>query len=177
MSAMTRERRAARPTIQKVPALVAQLYETAHALHRLFPERQFTPDGHMVGNIGEVVAAYTYGLSLNDKAVNPGFDARVGSDGPTVEIKLTSDRSVGVSSEPKPPEYLVVLEFREAGGFSEVYSGRFPAGLWRRKRKSRRLVKNLRLAELRSEQAKLDPAQRLRQRHALALLNSTFVKR
>jgi hypothetical protein len=177
MSAMTRERHVDCPNVQGVPILIAQLYETVHALHKLFPERHFTPDGHLVGNIGEVVAAYTYGLTLNDKTVNPGFDARIGDDGPTVEIKLTADRSVSVSSVPKLPKYLVVLTYHETDGFHEVYSGEFPVDLWNRKKPSKRHVKNLRLRELADEQAELKPTRRLRQKNALALLNKLFVQR
>jgi len=33
-------------------------------LEKEFEGRRFTPDGHLVGSIGEVVAAYAFGLKL-----------------------------------------------------------------------------------------------------------------
>ena len=55
------------------------LYAASAELERLFPGRKFTLDGHLVGSIGEVVAAYMFGLDLNP-ASTPGFDA-VAPDG------------------------------------------------------------------------------------------------
>jgi hypothetical protein len=46
--------------VRGVPALIAQLYQIVRALNKLFPDRPFTPDGHLVGSIGEVIAADTY---------------------------------------------------------------------------------------------------------------------
>ncbi len=50
--------------IGKVPGLIGQLYELVAQLEALFPSRRFTPDGHLVGSIGEVIAAHRYGLQL-----------------------------------------------------------------------------------------------------------------
>ncbi len=49
--------------VRGVPALIVQLYQTVRALNKLFPDRPFTPDGHLVGSIGEVIAADTYDLT------------------------------------------------------------------------------------------------------------------
>lgn len=42
-----------------IPALISQLFCIVGALNDLYPDRPFTPDGHLVGSIGEVVAADT----------------------------------------------------------------------------------------------------------------------
>ena len=47
-----------------VPELVRRLYALVAELEVHFPGRPFTPDGHLVGSIGEVVAAHRYGLTL-----------------------------------------------------------------------------------------------------------------
>lgn len=44
-------------------AHVARIYEAVEELQRLHPERKFTPDGHLVGSIVEVVAAQARALS------------------------------------------------------------------------------------------------------------------
>jgi len=79
-------------------------------------ERKFTLDGHLVGSIGEVVAAYAFGLTLYPSGNNT-HDGE-SEDGRKVQIKLTGGiRGIGLSSE---PEYLIVLQLRECRGDPEV---------------------------------------------------------
>ncbi len=44
-------------SILEIPSLVQELYSIVDRLEELFPGRRFTPDGHLVGSIGEVLAA------------------------------------------------------------------------------------------------------------------------
>ena len=39
----------------KLPAPIADIYRAVAALEQLYPGRKFTPDGHLVGSIGEVI--------------------------------------------------------------------------------------------------------------------------
>jgi len=41
----------------KLPEPVADIYWAVVRLEVLYPGRKFTPDGHLVGSIGEVIAA------------------------------------------------------------------------------------------------------------------------
>ncbi len=41
----------------KLPEPVADIYRAVVRLEELYPGRKFTPDGHLVGSIGEVIAA------------------------------------------------------------------------------------------------------------------------
>ena len=43
---------------------IRELYRITKELEEQFPGRKFTPDGHFVGSIGEVLAAGYYGLAL-----------------------------------------------------------------------------------------------------------------
>jgi len=45
-----------------LPEPVARIYDATEELQKLYPGRKFTPDGHLVGSIGEVVAAEALGL-------------------------------------------------------------------------------------------------------------------
>lgn len=95
-----------------------QIFRLTEQLEAMFPGRSFTPDGHLVGSLGEVVAAHRYDLTLNP-ASTEGHDA-VAQDGRKVEIKLTSGKSVALRSK---PEHLIVL-FRDGSGqIVEVYNG------------------------------------------------------
>ena len=87
-------------------------------LEAMFPGRHFTPDGHMVGSIGECLVADAYGLELKT-ASNKGFDA-VTPDGRQIEIKATQSKSVAFRSE---PEHTIIIKILPNGTFEEVYNG------------------------------------------------------
>jgi len=84
----------------------------------MFPGRHFTPDGHMVGSIGECLVADAYGLELKT-ASNKGFDA-ISRDGREVEIKATQSKSVAFRSE---PEHTIIIKILPNGSFEEAYNG------------------------------------------------------
>lgn len=102
---------------EHLPRLVGELYRVVGELEAMFPGRHFTPDGHLVGSLGECLAAYHYGLELL-RASSPGVDAV--KDGREIEIKATQGTRVGLRSG---PEHLLVLRLDREGGFSEVYNG------------------------------------------------------
>lgn len=98
--------------------LIQELYRIAAQLEELYPGRHFTPDGHMVGSIGEVLAAETYGIELFTASA-PVHDGKA-PDGRLVQIKATQVDSVGIS---ECPDYLIVLKIFRNGTFEEVYNG------------------------------------------------------
>ncbi|MGA8261657.1 MAG: hypothetical protein WB783_15710 [Arenicellales bacterium] len=98
--------------------LVQRLYATVQELEEMFPGRRFTPDGHMVGSIGECLVADAYGLELQT-ASNKGFDA-VSENGLEVEIKATQATTVAFRSEPK---HTIVIKILPDGKFVEIYNG------------------------------------------------------
>lgn len=104
--------------VDAVPNLVTRLYEIVAELEQLFPGRRFTPDGHLVGSIGEVIAAHRYGLNLREHSTQ-GHDATT-RDGSEVEIKATQGTSVALREE---PHHLIVLHLDKAGNATEVYNG------------------------------------------------------
>jgi hypothetical protein len=101
-----------------VPNLIRQLYAIVAELESLFPGRHFTLDGHIVGSIGEVLAAARYDLVLAP-ASSEGHDAKT-QDGRLVEVKATQANSVGLRSE---PQHLIVLQILPDGQAVEVYNG------------------------------------------------------
>ena len=97
-----------------VAAKIKALYEISHDLAELFPGRHYTPDGHMIGSIGEALAASYYNLELFP-ASEKTHDAKA-PDGRLVQIKTTQINRVALSSE---PEWLLVLKIHKDGTFSE----------------------------------------------------------
>jgi hypothetical protein len=102
----------------KLRELIGQLYRIVAALEKEFEGRRFTPDGHLVGSIGEVVAAYAFNLTLLP-ASNATHDAKA-HDGTLVQIKLTG--GVGRVSLYGEPQHLIVLQLRN-GKFGTAYNG------------------------------------------------------
>jgi hypothetical protein len=153
--------------VRKIPELIGKLFETVRALNEIFPHRPFTPDGHLVGSIGEVVAAETYGLIL-ETCSREGFDAKT-EGGQTVEIKLTGGSSVSLSSDSKTPEILIVLKLDSRAGFEEIYNGVFPLDLWQSKKPNKRRVVCLPVNALRKRNPRLLP-----QTNSLEELNKLF---
>ena len=107
---------------EQVPNLVQELYALTGKLHELFPGRLFTPDGHLVGSIGEVLAAHHYGLTLRPSSAD-GPDA-VSRDGKDVEITTTQGDRIGLR---RVPEHLLVLKLHRDGSIEEIYNGH---GVW-----------------------------------------------
>jgi hypothetical protein len=107
----------ARP-IDRVPELVRCVYAIVSELETLFPGRKFTPDGHLVGSIGEVIAAHRYGVEL-ESASTKGHDAKA-SDGREVEIKVTQGTRVALRAKAK---HLLVLHLARDGSTSEIFNG------------------------------------------------------
>lgn len=97
---------------------IKELYEISAELERLFPGRHYTPDDHMIGSIGEALAASYYGLELFPASAET-HDARA-ADGRLVQIKATQISRISLSSEPQWP---LVLRIHRNGTFSEEYNG------------------------------------------------------
>jgi hypothetical protein len=101
----------------RFPEIIKQIYSLVSELETMFAGRHFTPDGHMVGSIGEALAAHYYGLQLLT-ASSKGHDAV--KDGKQIEIKATQGSSAAFRSS---PEHALVLKIHKDGSFSEVYNG------------------------------------------------------
>ncbi len=104
--------------IDSIPTLIKELYSIVDSLEEHFPDKKFTPDGHLVGSIGEVLVAYHYNLELL-KSSYETHDA-ITKDGKMVQIKATQGNTIGIRSN---PDYLIVIKILPDGNFEEYYNG------------------------------------------------------
>ena len=102
----------------KLKILVEQLYSTVNELESMFPGRHFTPDGHMVGSLGECLVADAYNLELMP-ASNLGYDA-LSETGSQIEIKATQAKSVAFRSQ---PQHAIIIKIYPDGSFEEIFNG------------------------------------------------------
>lgn len=105
-------------SIDAIPPIITDLYRLVQQLEMLYPGRKFTPDGHLIGSIGEVIAADTYGLELLP-ASSKRHDAKSPS-GVLVQIKATQGSKVGLRDE---PQHLIVLTISKDACVTEVFNG------------------------------------------------------
>lgn len=101
-----------------LPEPVAEIYRAVETLEKKYG-RRFPPDGHLVGSIGEVVAAEALGLTLHEMS-HPGHDA-VDRQGREVQIKMTGGKSVAMYAT---SERLVVLRVVTPEWAEIIYDGR-----------------------------------------------------
>ena len=83
-----------------------------------FPEKEFTIDGRLVGDIGEVVAALEYDITLY-KNLKAGYDGET-SDGRKVQIKATFGDSLTFKTI---PDYYLGLRLSHYGRHEEIFNG------------------------------------------------------
>ena len=101
-------------------AAVKSIFESCRLLTEA-TGRPFSPEGHLVGSLGEVIAADLLDLELMPPS-NEGFDA-VDTEARRVEIKATTRTSVGLSASGTEAERLVVLQLDPDGGATVAYDG------------------------------------------------------
>lgn len=107
-------------TPERLSEKIRKIYEVVAELSALFPGRRFTPDGHMVGSLGEAIAAIDYGVELFPNVGHPAVDGRI--NGREVQVKTTQGKEVAVK-KPRPGDLLLVLKLNQDGTWEHIYDG------------------------------------------------------
>lgn len=94
------------------------IFKGIAGLKKAFPGRQFTIDGRLVGDIGEVIAASKYDLILHKKS-KPGYDADT-PDGRRVQIKATFKKHLTFTTV---PDYYLGILLHENGKHEVIFNG------------------------------------------------------
>lgn len=145
--------------IDKIPDWIQGIYAIVTELEAAFPGRSFTPDGHLVGSIGEVLAAHVYNLELLPPSTT-AHDAK-DDNNRLVQIKATQRNMVALRDK---PDYLIVLRIDKRGFHEEIYNG--PGNIpWNiagpRQRNGQRPIS---INKLRKENLKVSEGDRIRRR-------------
>lgn len=115
----------------KIADALRLIFDGINRLKDAFPKKEFTIDGRLVGDIGEVVAALEYDIELFDVIVK-GHDGK-SSDGRLVQVKATFKDSLTFRTV---PEYYLGLKLYRNGKHEVIYNG--PGGLIYEKYKHRK---------------------------------------
>ena len=102
---------------------IKELLAVTKKLRDKYPTKNFTLDGKLVGDIGEVLCAEKYGLKLySENAVV--HDGEEKSSGRKVQIKASfRNYSYFPYGEAKLPEYFLSVNILENGDIEELYNG------------------------------------------------------
>src|SRR5258708_31779964 len=103
---------------QQINEALALIFQGIARLQKAFPNRAFTIDGRLVGDIGEVIAALEYEGVLDD-VQQAGHDA-ITLDGRRVQIKATFKDSLTFKTL---PEYYLCFKLYPADLHEEVFNG------------------------------------------------------
>jgi len=105
-------------TTKTIKPLLEQIYDAVRKLEAAFPGRKFTPDGHMVGSIGEVLAHEKYDIELLPTNTTD-YDAKDKS-GRLIQIRTTQGNTAPLKKE---PNHLIVQKLNPDATVSEIFNG------------------------------------------------------
>lgn len=109
-----------RQVADDVRGTVKRIFQSCRKLSRL-TGRPFSPDGHLVGSFGEVIARDKLNLTLMPPS-NAGYDA-IDKQGRLVEIKATTRNAIRLSASGTKAQRLVVVQIGGDGDAEIVYDG------------------------------------------------------
>lgn len=102
----------------KTTILVKKLYKIVAELESIHDNRPFTPDGHLVGSIGECLISKMFNLELMPPS-NKGYDA-IDKKGRKVEIKVTQSTRVAFRHS---SQYAIVGVLNKDGNIDIIFNG------------------------------------------------------
>ncbi len=106
---------------RRLKEAIRDLYLSVEKLRRAFDGRKFTPDGRMVGDIGEAIASLEFGVIL-DKKIKKHWDGhRIDSAGKKCDVQVKATQRDETYLK-KPPQEGDLLVFRiDRNGEWECY--------------------------------------------------------
>jgi hypothetical protein len=102
----------------RIEAALAHIFEGITLLQAEFPLRQFTIDGRLVGDIGEIIAAAEFEVDL-DIVGAAGYDGTT-SDGRRVQIKCTFQDALTFG---RTPDLYLGLKLYRDGRHEVIFNG------------------------------------------------------
>lgn len=103
---------------QTIKEALALIFQGIARLRESFGNRDFTIDGRLVGDMGEVLAALDYDITL-DPTSKPDHDGRT-SDGRRVQVKATFQNQLTFKTN---SDYYLGLKLFADGHYEEIFNG------------------------------------------------------
>jgi len=109
---------------EKLKAAICEMFDAQRRLREAFPKRLFTPDGRMIGDIGEAIAEINYQVTV-DPTSRPHWDGKredVCEGCLDVQIRATQ-RDDTYTKEPPDDGRLLVFRIFSDGSWECCYNG------------------------------------------------------
>lgn len=103
-----------------IPEAIKQLLLIVKKLHSVYPQKYFTLDGRLVGDLGEILVENAYTVELYED-IQRHYDAKT-LDGRKVQIKATMQNSLTFPVD-HIPEYYLGIKIHADGTFTEIFNG------------------------------------------------------
>lgn len=108
----------------QLKSAVKNLYLSVEKLHSAFPNKPFTPDGRMVGDIGEAIASLKFNVVLDEKLKKHWDGYRIDSAGNKRDVQIkTTQRDETYLKKPPQDGDLLVFKIDRGGGWKCCYDG------------------------------------------------------
>lgn len=101
-----------------ITSALEHIFSGIKELHKAFPSKNFTIDGRLVGDIGEVIATLEYDIRLYETQQSD-HDGET-SDGKKVQVKATFKESLTFRAI---PDYYLGLKLFKDGHHEEIFNG------------------------------------------------------
>lgn len=99
---------------------IVQLLSIVERLQRAHPQKSFTLDGRLVGNIGEVLCSEVYDITIFPNIMRQ-YDAKT-PDGRNVQIKTTLKDPLTFPAD-HIPDYYLGIKIDAKGTVEEIFNG------------------------------------------------------
>jgi len=99
---------------------ISAIYGIASELSKEFNITNCTPDGHLLGAIGQIAAKIAFGVRFGSQTNEHNCTWSDGDSILDIQVRCTGRGSIALRKEPK---YLIALEISEGGNIYLLYNG------------------------------------------------------
>ncbi|OGF62205.1 hypothetical protein A2926_00090 [Candidatus Giovannonibacteria bacterium RIFCSPLOWO2_01_FULL_44_40] len=111
--------------INQLKEAIKDLYSSVAKLRAVFPGKPFTPDGRIVGDIGEAIAALKFNVVLDRKLRRDWDGYRIDSSGKKCEVQVkTTQKDETYLKKPPHEGDLIVFKIFDNGEWECCYDGK-----------------------------------------------------
>jgi len=110
--------------LDQLKEAIKDLYFSVAKLHSAFPDRRFTPDGRMVGDIGEAIAFLKFHVILDKKSKKHWDGYRIDLAGKECKVQVkTTQKDETYLKKPPHNGDLIVFKIYSNGNWKCYYNG------------------------------------------------------
>jgi hypothetical protein len=99
---------------------IRQIYSISTGLGTAYGIETCTPDGHLLGAIGQIAAKIAFGVTFGSKKDEHNCSISFNGRQLDIQVRTTGKTSIALRAE---PEYLIAIKIANYGAIDLIYSG------------------------------------------------------